>query len=85
MGLGDARRIALNAASEAVEEAEGQAARYEEALRQGHERGSELQSHIAQYEAAIRAMETEMESKSLGALSSDEEAQLQQLGEAVGL
>ena len=40
---------------------------------------------MAQYEAAIRAMETEMASKSLGALTSDEEAQLQQLGEAVGL
>ncbi|CAJ1333438.1 unnamed protein product [Effrenium voratum] len=75
------RRTALIAASEAVEDAEGRAARQEELVRQNQERCAELQSHIAQYEAAIAAMESEMKSKTLGELTAEEELQLKQLGE----
>ncbi|CAK9098995.1 unnamed protein product [Durusdinium trenchii] len=75
------KRSALNAASEAVEEAEGRAARHEDSVRQSLERCNELKSHIAQYEAAISAMEEEMKSKSLGDLSAEEDAQLLRLGE----
>jgi len=75
------KRTELIAASEAVEEAEGRAARYDDAIRQSQERCSELQSHIAQYEAAIASMEEEMKTKSLGDLSPEEDAQLKQLGE----
>jgi len=81
VNLRGSRRTALATAAEACEEAEGRATRQEDVRRQNQERCDELQSHIAQYEAAIEAMETEMQSKTLGGLSSEEEAQFQQLGE----
>jgi len=75
------KRSALVVAAEAAEEAEGQVSRQEEAMRRCSERCTELQSHIAQYEAAINAMEAEMQTKSLGDLTAAEEAQLDELGE----
>lgn len=75
------KRAALATAAESVDEAEGRVSRQEDALRQNQERCADLQSYIAQYEAAIEAMETEMQSKTLGGLTKEEEAQLQQLGE----
>lgn len=75
------KRAALATAAESVDEAEGRISRQEDALRQNQERCADLQSYIAQYEAAIEAMETEMQSKTLGGLTKEEEAQLQQLGE----
>ncbi|CAE7193335.1 smc3 [Symbiodinium sp. CCMP2592] len=75
------KRAALATAAESVDEAEGRISRQEDALRQNQERCADLQSYIAQYEAAIEAMEMEMQSKTLGGLTKEEEAQLQQLGE----
>lgn len=75
------KKTALSRAAEAADEAEGLVSRHEESSRRLSERCTELQSRIAQCETAMKAMESEMQTKSLGDLTDEEEQQLQQLGE----
>lgn len=79
------RQSALIAAAEAADEAERRVSHHEEAARRLSERCNELQSRIAQCEAAMKAMEAELQTKSLGDLTQEEEQQLQQLGDELQL
>jgi len=73
------KRAQLLAAAEAMREAEGMSSRQEEAIRRHRERCSDLQAQVAECEAAIQGMESEMQTSSLGDLTSEEEASVQRL------
>lgn len=79
-GRGQIRSL-LAQASEAAQDAESRVSRSTEAIKRLQERRDEINSSIAECNAAIEALQSEMRTKSLGDLNTSEQRKLQNLSD----